>query len=328
MRILRRTGLAVLSAVVVALAIATLIEAHRRPDQTLGGDGSAALVVQLGAGLVLWAAGVHIATSHGHALAGGLLAAAGLAVFLGELPLPETGGAVLFTAALVGGGTMTVLTGAAALVYTRCSRLEVVGAGCALVLTVSLLGLVPAATFDPDGSGCYACPENLALIHGDAGVHATVARVGLYCAVLCSAVLVVLTLYAWAGRPGPIRRRALPITLAGAGVAALGAVGFAHDAPTGVRELDTTVRALWLAQCTLAVALGAGIAWQTLRDHRLSRRISGIVIDALPSAEQLRRTLATGVGDPTLAIVFPDGDGRWIDPEGRPAGPPLRRRHH
>ena len=54
-----------------------------------------------------------------------------------------------------------------------------------------------------------------------------------------------------------------------------------------------------------------------MRARLLSHRIAGIVIDAMPSPEALRSTLAASVGDTTLSVAFPRGDGSAIDSDGR-----------
>ena len=288
----RRIGFALLSAVVVTLGVACLLAAHRHPDESLAAT-PAALILQLIAGLGLWAAGLHRRSAW--------LAAAGIAVFLGELPLPESGSALLFTAALAGGAALPVLCGAAA-------------ARRAFFLAAGALGLdlLAAVTFDPAASGCFACPDNLLFVYGTA--HDGLVRASLYGTAIAGVALAALALRA--------RAALTAVWLGGAAVAAVGAVASLHAALGGVRVVDPTARALWLAQCALAVALAAGVGWQALRDRRLGRRISAMVIDALPSAQHLRATLAASVGDESLALVFPDSDGGWIDPDGRPASAP------
>ncbi|HEY6892370.1 MAG TPA: hypothetical protein VI300_31485, partial [Solirubrobacter sp.] len=119
---LRQPAVLLLSAAVSGLGVIALIEAHLHPSESVGGGGAAALVLQLVAGLALWGGGLHLALHRSNAASGALLAAAGPALFLGQLPQPESGGSLLFTAALVGGGLVTTLAGAAAVLQARPRR--------------------------------------------------------------------------------------------------------------------------------------------------------------------------------------------------------------
>ena len=115
----RKRGLLVApaTALVVALAAVALVQARRHGDAVLGGNGTGELALQLSAGLGLWVAGVGIGLRRSDWLPGILMAASGAAVFLAELPVPDSGSALLFTMALVGGSASAVLVGAAALFY-------------------------------------------------------------------------------------------------------------------------------------------------------------------------------------------------------------------
>ena len=88
-----------------------------------------------------------------------------------------------------------------------------------------------------------------------------------------------------------------------------------------MREVDSTTRGIWLAECGCLALVAAGAVAELARARLLSHRIAGIVVGALPSAEALRAALATSAGDANLSVVYPQGDGSAVDDEGRHVGP-------
>jgi signal transduction histidine kinase len=287
---------------VTALGIVTLVSARRSPSETLGGGASWALALQLLAGLGVLAAGV--------------------GVFLEQLPLPGTAGAVLFTAAMLGGMMTSVLAGAAALAALGgdSRRADGLVAGAAVVTTL-LFGLLATLVFDPRASGCFVCSPNLLLIRGDAGLYDALVRDGLPVAAVACGTLAFLTLARAVRRGGLARSTTAPVVIGGAGVAALGTALFAHETGAGVPEIDSITRSLWLLQCAILAAVAGGVALATLRVRLLRDRIAAIVAGASPTAETLRETLAATLGDPLLEIVFPRASDDAVDADGREARP-------
>ena len=331
MRRVRWLALTLVMALIAALGIATLVSAHRSPDETLGGGAAWALGLQLLAGLGVSSAGAYLVWQGTRRRAGLLLVATGPAVFLEQLPLPGHAGSLLFTAALVGGATTSALAGAAALAAPGVGRCfpDLLVAGLALVITTILLGVLPTILFDPRASGCFACSRNLLLVDGDAHLHDGLIRVGLPAAALACGVLALLALISLLGRRGLTLSTSTPVLAGGAAVAALGAAIFAHDAGAGVVEIDSGTRALWLIQCGTLLVAAAGVAALSLRARLLRDRVAAIVIAALPPPGTLRATLAAALGDPRLEIVFPRAGGCAVDC-GRPrsrAGSPRRGGH-
>jgi signal transduction histidine kinase len=286
------------TAAVIALALFALVQARQHPADALGGASPAALVLVLAAGLGAWAAGLYLAARRSARLGGAALAAAGPTLFLAELPQPQSGGALAFTAALAFGATAPALAATAALAYPR--RTAVWAGAAALAATGLWLGLLPALTFDPQATGCFECDRNLLFV-GGAGLHAALVRSGLYAAAATCGLAAVLGLAR--GRPAAL-------------AAAFGAAGFAVSATYGVPTVSTATRALWLCQCGALALAAAAVALEAARTRRLTRRIAGLVAEALPSPEALRGAF----GDPELAIVFPRGAGA-VDAEGRAVGP-------
>ena len=115
MRAFGGVAIGIAMAAVIALAAATLLAADRHPGETLGGDTWAALALQAGAALALFAAGASIVVIRSAWLPGSLIALSGVAVLLAAIPLPEAGGAFLFSAGYVGGALAAALAGAGSL---------------------------------------------------------------------------------------------------------------------------------------------------------------------------------------------------------------------
>jgi signal transduction histidine kinase len=68
--------------------------------------------------------------------------------------------------------------------------------------------------------------------------------------------------------------------------------------------------------------VAAGTAWERVRVWRARTAVARLVVDASrTSPGGLRDALAAMLGDPSLAVLFPLGDGRSVDAHGRPAEP-------
>jgi signal transduction histidine kinase len=319
MRILGRIAVVGSAAATIALAVAALLAVRRQPSESLLGSEPAELALLATAGLALFAAGAGVVLVRAAWVAGLLLAAAGPALFLGSLPLPDAGGAVLFSAALAGGSAAAALVGAGALFYLRSSRRLLDGAVtlAALAVTGIWLGVLPAATFDPAEAGCFACTRNLLLVHGAPGVRDALVRTGLYAAAAACAVLALATFGRWLQTTAPARWVVAPVLLGGTAAAVLAAVTFAHDARVQIRIVDSTTHVLWLAQCGALTVVAAGVASELARARFLSHRLAAMVVDAFPSHHELGAALGASIGDSHLSVVFPQGDGSVVDEVGQ-----------
>ena len=272
MRWVRWLALCVATGMVVLLAVAVAVEAARRPAEAVGDGGAGALVLQVAAGVALWSAGLQLALRQGARYSGWLLAAAGPALLAGALPLPRAGGAVLFVLALALGLTAPALAGAAALLHpTPAHRRDPTIAGAAVAAAVAA-GLVPAALFDPRATGCFECPRNLLLLHGDAGLHDALLRDGLWVNAAACAVVAGTAALGLARRPALVRRVAAPLVVPALVAAGLGAAMLAHDARAGSPALDATTRTLWLLLCGALLLAAAGVASEAVRVRLLLRR--------------------------------------------------------
>jgi signal transduction histidine kinase len=319
----------VLPAIAVAgLGAAALLAADRHPDQSLGGRAVPSLALQLLAGLGAAGAGTYLARRRFAPMAGRLLLATGVAVFLEQLPLPDSGGALLFTAALAAGAMTSALAGAAGLAATTPrQRLVDTLVGCtAIACSALLLGVLATATFDPRATGCFACPHNLLLLHGDARLHDALVRAGLIASAISCGALALLILRRLILRPAVVRSIAAPVAVCGGTVAALGAIGFVDEFGAGQTQVDSPTSALWLAQCGLLATAAAAVGVQAIRARQLRQRVATTVLAALPSPEKLRATLASTLGDPRLSVVFRRAGGGAIDATGHKvpdADPPM-----
>src|SRR3954447_13854000 len=245
---LRKLTVALATAAVAALGAAVLVQVHRHGSEAVGGRSAAAAWLQLAAALATWAAGLDLALRGRARLSGALLAAAGPALPRGAGPPPSAGGALLFTAALLGGAGAAPLAGSAGLLHPApARRLDVVVAGAAVAGAIVVLGLVATAAFDPRAAGCFDCPRNLLLVHGDVAFHDTLIRDGLWAQAALCAALAALTLVRWASRPGLVRAAVAPVAAGGAIASTLGAASFAHAAHLGAPQADDTAQTLWLA---------------------------------------------------------------------------------
>ena len=309
MRQVRWAGLALAAAMIAAVGAVALVSASRSPAEALGGGASWAVALQLLAGLGISAAGAYLVWQGARWRSAVLLILTGVAVFFEELPLPGASGALLFTIALATGAMTGALAGSAALALPGVGRLvpDALVGGAAFVTTGLMLGVVPATLFDPRSSGCFTCPANLLLVHGDQRLAGSIENAGLTAAAVACGALALLVVVRVGRRIELLRSASAPILLGGAGVAAVAAATFVSDSGAGVLQVNATTRALWLAQCATLLAASSGVASFAFYARRLRDRVAAIVLAALPSPDQLRDTLATALGDPSLAIVFPRG---------------------
>jgi signal transduction histidine kinase len=305
----RSLPLAVLAASAAALVVVGVNQARERPDFAPGGGGVAAFAVQLGAGLALAVAGVHVARRCEFALSAALLvAAAGLG--LHALPEPA-GGAALFTLALVGAGVPAVAAGHAALMHpgsraaTTLDRWAVVGA---YAVTLGLAGLVPALVFDPRRSGCFDCPHNLVLVQADPGAANWLGRWAPSAAAAAGVALAVLIVVRLLRRPAIARTIAAPVSVAA--VAALG-LSAAEDlrVARGIAGPGTD-RVLWLSTSVALGLVAVGLAWRPVRAILVRGALGRLAVAATANAHDVRDVLGRALGDPGVRLLWPHPETR------------------
>ena len=305
---------------VLALGAQTSRLAAAHPEAALGGGAPWESVVQVGAAVAAVAAGAVLMLEHRITACGLLLALTGPAILLAQLPVPDASSALLFTAGLAGASLAPALAGSAALTcpVAPLRHLDWAAVTLSLVTAGVILGLLPAAVFDPRAAGCFSCPGNLAGVHANLSLYAALTRWGLILTVAWGIGLAARAGWRELRAPRIVRMINAPLILSGAAISLLAAVAALHTLRQTTTEIDATLRALWLAQCGLVGLMAAGVAANELRARRLARQVTQAVLAAVPDATALTTALASCIGDPQLALVFPR-EGGTVDAGGRPA---------
>jgi len=285
---------------VSALLVACLAQAHDHPDVAPGGGTDAALALQFVAGVALVAGALRVEPGVGAALLG---AATGLA--LHALPTPPDG-ALLFTLGLVGVGLAPAAVAHAALAYpdgrlTESRDRAAVAIG--YLVSVGVMGLLVAAVFDPRSGGCFACPRNMLLVHGDPEAVDWLSHQAPRAGAVVALALALLVLLRLVRRPPATRSVATP--LSAAAVAALALSAWADLRSAGSLAPDSTDRDLWLATVAALGLAALGLAWRPLRAARVRTALGRLMVAATAGPDDLRNALAQACGDPELAIVVP-----------------------
>jgi signal transduction histidine kinase len=305
---------------VLALGAQTSRLAAAHPAAALGGGAPWESVVQVGAAVAAVAAGAVLMLEHRITACGLLLALTGPAILLAQLPVPDASSALLFTAGLAGGSLAPALAGSAALTcpVAPMRRLDWAAVTLSLVTAGVILGLLPAAVFGPRAAGCFSCPGNLTEVHANLSLYAALTSWGLILTIAWGIGLAARA--GWRGLRAPRIARMVnaPLILSGAAISLLAAVAALHALMQTTTGIDATLRALWLAQCGLVGLMAAGVAVNGLQARRLARKVTQAVLAAVPDATALTTALASSIGDPQLALVFPR-EGGTVDAGGRPA---------
>ena len=182
------------------------------------------------------------------------------------------------------------------------------------------VGLIPAALFDPTATGCFRCPRNLVLVHGDASLRTNVLDSGLRAGVVASLVLCIALLI-YAAR-GAMRHWNVAAANAGGAIALAGAAtALWHEAAARVATTDHTVRVAWIVECGGLALLASTPLVELARARVQSTRIVDAVLRTVPTAEELRVALAASAGDRSLELVFPRPGRPPVDGEGNVVAP-------
>jgi signal transduction histidine kinase len=247
-----------------------------------------------------------------------LLALTGPAIALIQVPVPDAGTAVLFTAALAGGSLAPALAGAAAMTspVARFRRLDWLIVGVALATAVVVQGLLPAALFDPPAAGCFGCAHNLVEVHNDLSLYTRLGHWGLILTVVWGIGLALRAGWRWVSAPRVVRLVNAPMVVAGAAIAVVAAVAAIHSLSTSTPGIDSTLRTCWLLQCGLVLVMAFGVVVDGQRARGLTRRMTDDVLAKASDAETLRVTIAASIGDPSLRLVFLRDDGALIAADG------------
>jgi signal transduction histidine kinase len=305
--------------VALAAAAVTVAVVRNDPGDSLAGDSTLALTVEVAAGLLLVAAALVARANAGFRL---LLAAAGIAWLIAEWNSPAAGAA--FSAGLVLYAAWPPLLAHAALRYADgpLSRLETAVLAVAYADSLLLLGAGIAFFFDPVEQGCFDCPANRLLLNSDSQAVQDLGRAGLLVAAVWSAAFVALALRRVARGSWARRAVEIPVLLPATAAVALFGARALHGRERGSLSNDPTDRALFTAQVAALLLVAAGVAWARVRARRMRAELTRLVVDLgrSPPPGGLRDQLADTFGDPSLDLLhFQDDGAEWIDSSGRPA---------
>jgi signal transduction histidine kinase len=307
---------------VLALGIQTSRLAAAHASAALGGGAPWESTIQVGAAVSATAAGLILMLSRHVAACGVLLALTGPAILIAQLAVPDVGSAALFTAALASGSVAPFLAGSAALTcpVARLKRLDVAIVAASLATAGIVQGVLPAALFNPRGTGCFSCPENLILIRGDQTLSAALRPWGLALTIVLGSCLAARAGWRLLRAQRTVGLINAPLVVGGIGVSLLAVAVAAHTWHMTTPEVDPTLRQYWLEQCLLIALMAAGVAVGGLRARWLAGTIARAALAAIPDHESLRATLGACVGDPDLQVVFPRDGGTMIDAAGNRVG--------
>ena len=306
----------------LALGVPMVRLAASYPDTAPGGGAPWQVALQAAAAAGAVAAGAALAAHRATAVCGTLLMLAGPAIVIAAVPVAQARPALLFTIVLAGAALTPALLGAAALTCPvgPLRSWDRLAAAVGLIVAGLVSGLLPAALFDPQASGCFTCAANLAEVHAAPDLRASLIRWGLALTVGTGTGMAVLAAWRWLRAPRIVRVVNAPVAVGGAAVALLSAAAAAHALAQPVPVIDAPSRAIWLAQCTIIVLIAGGVAATALRTRRRASQIAAQVLAATPDAVTLQHSLAGSIDDPGLALVFPRDDGTVIDAAGQAVG--------
>lgn len=238
---------------------------------------------------------------------------------------PGVGSAWAFTAGLLFSSVCPVLIADAVLRYAHWRSDAPTSAlvWVAYLSTVGLAGVVPALFFDPAVGGCPDCPANLLLIGSRPQAVEYASRAAVYAGVVWAAMLA--GVLGWRlVRASAARRRAVGLVVAPA-LLYLGAVGIDYLQSWGRGYLGTNDldRRLWAIQGGLLILVALGSGWSFVRRRRTRSAVARLVVAASDVATPggLDTSLGAAVGDGSLRVLYPLGEGRWVDGAGRPVEP-------
>jgi signal transduction histidine kinase len=249
---------------------------------------------------------------------GRLMCAVGLAVYLAALT--DAGAALPYTAGLVLASLwIGILVHAIASYPTgrlpgRAALATVIAAYASVTL-----GQVAVILFDDLREACPGCPRNLLLIADDPALASALLVVVSTVGALIALAVVAGLARRWRRASPPLRRALLPVLWTGAaGVAAVALLYASYVLAPGLSDA-----ASWLA-LVLLIAFPFAFLAGLLR-MRLARSALGPLLVELgeaPTELELRDALRRALRDPSLRIVYRQGDG-FVDGSGKAVSVPA-----
>ena len=307
----------------LAVGLMSLSIASGSPAYSFAGTAAGAVALLL-AGWSLVAAGLVFWSARPGNYVGPLLVAAGVAWFLAEWDNPGVGssGGVHDRPRALGvvprarrhRGLRPPVWPDGGLAGTRWLLVALVTG------TVILLGVLWAASSDPQAAGCGDCADNLVLVDADpgraadlaeAGIRARLRRVGRrdrHHRVAAASI-----------EPGEAAgRRARPCSPVPSTSSPW--PGRSPRTATGAYIGSGPVeRRLWFAQAVALVLLAAAVVWGRVRNQRTRQSLVDVVVELgkTSSTGGLRDALSMRLADPDLEVGYAIGDGRWATVQRR-----------
>jgi signal transduction histidine kinase len=317
-----RRGLVVCCLVGFAAGLAALRIATANPAFSFAGTSWVDALVLLGAGWSLIAGGIVLAARRPRSTVAVALAVTGVCWFLAEFDSPGVDSSLLFTAGLLLATSCPVLVTWLMFAYPD-GRLETGRERAAVIVAAGAgvaVGVLPALWFRPASAGCRSCSENLASIWDDPDATTEVTRLGLRLAI--AAAVAAIACGAWRlARASPARRRLdAPIIVPGCAYLVAVSWTYALSIERGFVTTGGTEHRLWIAQAIALIALGGGVIVTEVRIRRTRSSVARLVVhlDEAVGGARIRDTLARSLRTADLELIYPLGEGRYVDAEGRP----------
>jgi signal transduction histidine kinase len=319
-----RYGRLALAVLALAFGLLTLGRARHDPGASFAQASTLGALAELGAGWSLVAAGLLFWERHRGNRCGPLIVAAGFAWFLPEWTSAGVETALGFTVGLIGAVACSPLLGHAALAYPTGrlkTNLERAAVTVAYAGALLLLGVLPTTVFDPRATECFQCSRNVALVHGDAGLHASFEHYGLRIGIAWLAALGLLLAWrlARASRAGALL--AAPVVVPA--IAYLGLVlwDFQHSLANNVIGNDSFDVRTWRYEALYLVLVALGVGWGLYRERRARGAVAELVVELgrAPRPGALRDALAEALRDPSLEVAYRrPGSEVYINASGLP----------
>lgn len=305
-----------------AFGLGAMAVVRSAPAYTPVGDSLARATLMLLAGWSLLLAAFLVSATGRRSVAPQLVAA-GVAWFAAELASPGAGSALVFTFGLVFSLACPAFVGWALLGHPE-GRLH--GAVPRLAVTSALLtligtgGLAAAFFYDPALTGCGGCPANLLLLAANTGFYRTMASLALLLgAVACVAMIALGALRLATATPAGRRVISGPVVIGGIylGLATVSLIRSFEQGFLGTSPVD---RQLWLAQAAALIGFAGSFVWGHVRVARSRSSLARLAVEIEESerAGTVRNGMARALGDQSLIIAYPVGDGQLADTDGSP----------
>jgi signal transduction histidine kinase len=310
--------------VAVVFGLGATAVVRSAPAYSPVGDSVVTAMVMLLAGWSLFLAAYLVSASARRNVAP-QLAAAGVAWFAAELASPAAGSALVFSFGLVFSLACPAFVGWAMLAQPE-GRLHGVATRLAVAFAVLTLigvgGLLAGLFYDPVLTGCARCPANLLLLAPDSGAYRRAASLGLMLGAVSCLALISLGALRLARASSAGRRVTSGPVILGSLYLGLAAVSMTRSSEQGFLGTSPFDRQIWLAQAAALVGFSAAFVWGRVQTARSRSSLARLAVEIRESerAGTVRNGLARALGDQSLVIAYPVGEGKLVDADGSLVG--------